>query len=80
MGGSWEAPTAVASPYVAADYTRTRLPSALERHLGSRLAYGWTPGLGAQMRGAGGLAAWFERQLDLSYDDRLAVATRSWWP
>lgn len=80
MGGSWEAPTAVASPYVPAAYTRTRLPSGFERHMGNRFAYGWTPGLGAQMTKAGGPARWFERQLGSTYDDRWFTTSRTWWP
>lgn len=80
MGGSWEAPTAVASPYVPVAYTRTRLPSAFERHMGNRFGYGWTPSLGAQMRRAGGPATWFERQLGSAYDDGWYTTTRAWWP
>lgn len=80
MGGSWEAPTAGVSPYVPVAYTRTRLPSVFERHVGNRFAYGWTPGLGSQMQQAGGPSAWFERQLGTAYDDSWFTTSKAWWP
>lgn len=81
MGGSWEAPTArTVTSYVPASYTRTRLPSVSERHLASRFAYGWTPGLGTQIVNAGGPSAWFERQLGTAYSDAFTSDSMAWWP
>ncbi|GAA0979798.1 hypothetical protein ENKNEFLB_02262 [Nocardioides aquaticus] len=52
-----------------------------DRHLVGRFSYGLSPALGAEVRKAGGAAAWFERQLE---PDRVADPAGddvdTWWP
>ena len=56
--------------------------SGRERHLVSRFSYGLTPGLGAEVTGAGGAQAWFERQLAAPHTvaDGSTDRLRGWWP
>ncbi len=76
------APSAAeAATYRPARYRATPVLGASARHLVGRFSYGVTPSLAAQVRGAGGAPAWFERQLDpASIPDRSADARLSWWP
>jgi uncharacterized protein (DUF1800 family) len=58
---------------------RGLLPAA-DRHLVTRFSYGLTPALAAEVRKAGGAAAWFEKQLD---PDRVPAGMPphfGWWP
>ena len=73
------APGSSTSKTRAASFRRT--PSASELHLTSRVTYGWTPALGASVERAGGLAAWFTRQLDpAAIADDQADTAAAWWP
>jgi hypothetical protein len=57
------------------------LPTALALHLASRVTYGMTPALLAEMSGYPTLQAWLDGQLQPgSLDDREAEAVESWWP
>lgn len=57
------------------------VPSPFALHLASRLGYGMTPALHAEMTRAGSPEAWFEQQLDpASVPDAEADQLESWWP
>ena len=49
--------------YTPHPYATTPVPSALERHMMSRMGSGSTPATLTQLRNAGGPEAWFEAQL-----------------
>lgn len=59
----------------------TPLLSVADRHLVGRFSYGLTPPLAASVRGAGGGAKWFERQLSpADISDVTADDIDTWWP
>lgn len=53
---------------------------AASLHVLNRFTGGWTPALEMQVRTAGGIGAWFERQLDGSVPDAFYSASAVWWP
>ncbi len=72
---------AAATSYTPAKYAKTRLAPDAERHLANRFAYGWTPALGKEIAGAGGAAAWFDKQLALTgISDSFYQDSSTWWP
>lgn len=74
-------PAAAATTYTPVAYTRTRLAGTYERHTANRFAYGWTPALGDEIVAAGGVAAWFERQLSGTLvSDTFHTTSSLWWP
>jgi uncharacterized protein (DUF1800 family) len=83
---SVQSPLAVARPAAsAAGRRRARrrmpVPTPAQRHVLSRFSYGVTPGLVRDMRRAGGVQAWFRRQLHPErIDDHRAAGMRAWFP
>ncbi|GAA3550575.1 DUF1800 domain-containing protein [Nocardioides daeguensis] len=57
----------------------TPVPDAATWHGIRRFTAGYTPALRAQVEAAGGFDAWFEGQLDGSYDDAWFDRTAQWW-
>jgi hypothetical protein len=54
--------------------------SAGALHLVNRFTGGWTPSLAAEVATAGGIEAWFDRQLDAaSVPDGFYTTSSSWW-
>ncbi|MFL6060619.1 MAG: DUF1800 domain-containing protein [Marmoricola sp.] len=61
-------------------YQAVPVLDARSLHILNRFTAGWTPGLGAEVTGAGGIDAWLARQLDAeSLPDTKYTATAAWW-
>lgn len=70
----------VEEPQHASPVEADGVATAWARHVASRLGYGLTPSMLAEMVDAGSAEAWVERQLDpASITDTAADATRGWW-
>lgn len=65
--------------YTPRPYRATAIPSTATLHVLRRFTGGYTPALLRQVAAAGGVTAWFERQLAGGYDDRWATTTATWW-
>lgn len=89
LGGSAAAAVTVAVPASATAaylprtraYTKTPLPRRRDLHVLQRFTFGYTPALRRQVAAAGGIAAWFEKQLRPGLiDDTLADSFAAWFP
>ncbi len=61
-------------------YAPIRVLDPASLHIVNRFTGGWTPAIEAQVRTAGGIARWFDRQLAASAPDAFYSASAAWWP
>ncbi|WP_169721585.1 DUF1800 domain-containing protein [Nocardioides alkalitolerans] len=74
-------PAAAATTYTPVRYPGGAPLDATAQHWVRRFTYGYTPALAEQIRAAGGVRPWFERQLQpASIPDAAADALITWWP
>jgi uncharacterized protein (DUF1800 family) len=84
-GGSSPAVPPTGTPPPLGSYTSPAavggLPTLTALHLASRLTFGMTPGLLAEMSSHPTVQAWWDAQLQpSSIDDQAAEAIETWWP
>lgn len=71
------APAAAPKP---AKYRPVPVLSPADLHLVSRFTGGFTPSIRAEIRAAGGAAAWFDKQLTGAVPDTFFEKSAAWWP
>ena len=74
--------SAAATAYPVNPYPATAVPGAAERHMLNRMGSGYSRASWVGMRAAGGVQAWFERQLEPASvtESSLAKELGSWFP
>ncbi len=73
-----QSPRVVMAAAATPPWTAT-VPDAATWHGIRRFTAGYTPALRDQVAEAGGFGAWFDKQLDGSYDDAWFDQTSTWW-